>query len=80
MGAAKLLDKEISHYVEHLNTHQKKVVLGLVKTLAQEEADWWEQVETAAEQSIKKGLKDAKEGRITPHDEVMKKYRKWLSK
>ena len=37
MGTAKVLNKEINHYLDHLNTHQKEVVLSVVKTFAQEE-------------------------------------------
>ena len=80
MGAAKVLDKEINNYLEHLNTHQKEVVLSVVKTFAQEENDWWENVEESAKESIERGLKQMKEGKTIPHDEVMKKYKKWLSK
>lgn len=80
MGAAKALDKEINHYLEHLNTHQKEVVLSVVKTFAHEESEWWDAVEEDASASIKKGLQQAKEGNVTSHEEVMKKYRKWESK
>ena len=76
MGAAKVLDKEINHYLEHLNTHQKEVVLSVVKTFAKEEKDWWDTVEDAAQESIKRGLKQAKEGHVIPHHEVMKKHEK----
>jgi hypothetical protein len=36
------LDKEISHYLDYLNTDQKKAVLGVVKNFALEEYAWWE--------------------------------------
>ncbi|MES2703754.1 MAG: hypothetical protein V4649_14025 [Bacteroidota bacterium] len=80
MGAAKVLNKEINLYLDKLNTHQKEVVLSVVKTFAREEDDWWEQVEIDAEESIKRGLKQVKEGKGIPHDEVRKTYQKWLSK
>jgi predicted transcriptional regulator len=80
MSAAKPLDQEITHYLGHLNVQQKKVVLSVVKTFAQEESDWWEGVEEAAQESIERGLKQAEEGKVKPHKEVMKKYKKWLSK
>ena len=80
MGAVKILDKEINHYLGHLNTHQKEVVLSVVKTFAQEENDWWDAVEESAGESIKRGLKQADSGQVIPHEEVMKKYKKWLSK
>jgi len=42
MGAAKLLDKEITHYLGHLTTHQKEVVLSVVKTFAGKDQAWWD--------------------------------------
>ena len=80
MNAAKPLDNEINHYLGHLNVQQKKVVLSVVKTFAHEESDWWDGVEDAAKESIERGLKQAEQGKVTPHKEVMKKYKKWLSK
>lgn len=32
------------------------------------------------EDSLMRGIKDADEGRTVPHEEVMKKYSKWLTK
>ncbi len=80
MGTAKVLNKEINHYLDHLNTHQKEVVLSVVKTFAQEENEWWDNMEESAKESIERGLQQAKEGKVIPHEEVMKKYKKWLSK
>ncbi len=80
MGAAKVLVKEINHYLEQLNNHQKKVVLSVVKTFAHEENDWWDRMEDAAQESIQRGLNQLKEGKGIPHEEVMRKYEKWLSK
>jgi len=48
MGAAKPLEKEITHYLGQLNTEQQKAVLGVVKTFAQEEA-WWDDKNYIAE-------------------------------
>jgi predicted transcriptional regulator len=80
VGAAKVLDEEINHYLGSLNTHQKEVVLSVVKTFAHEESEWWDTVEDSAKESIERGLKQSKEGNVIPHSEVMKKYKKWLSK
>lgn len=40
MGAVQPLDKEITHYLGHLSTEQKKVVLNVVKSFAREEGAW----------------------------------------
>jgi hypothetical protein len=41
--------------------------------------DWWDSLSDGAKSSIELGLKDAMEGKLTPNEEVMKKYRKWLA-
>jgi predicted transcriptional regulator len=40
----------------------------------------WGSLTVAQKKSIEQGLDDAKNGRVTPHEEVMKKYSKWLKK
>ena len=32
------------------------------------------------EASLLRGIKDAEEGRVTPHNEIMLKYNKWLTR
>ena len=41
MGVTKLLNKEITHYLGHLSTQQKEVVLSVVKTFAGKQEPWW---------------------------------------
>ncbi len=67
MGAAQVLDKEINYYLGHLNTHQKEVVLSVIKTFANEEDAWWDTAEELAKESIKRGLQQAKDGDVLPH-------------
>ena len=80
MDTASILNEEINQYLDHLNTHQKEVVLSVVKAFVHEETEWWDKVEGDAKESIARGMKQAKEGNVIPHEEVMKKYNKWLFK
>ncbi len=43
MGAIKLVDQEITQYL-HANARQKQAVLGIVKTFASEQKDWWDEM------------------------------------
>lgn len=43
-----------------------------------EASDWWGEISEAEKASIDRGLEDIKHSRITPHEEVRKKYDKWL--
>jgi len=41
-------------------------------------SDWWDEISEAEKASIDRGLDDIKHGRVSPHEEVRKKYEKWL--
>jgi predicted transcriptional regulator len=43
------------------------------------ETDWWDDLSEEARKSIQRGLDDIKKGKVTPHNDLMKKYKKWLS-
>ncbi len=40
--------------------------------------DWFDTISTKERESIERGLEDSKNGRVTPHSEVRKRYEKWL--
>lgn len=40
----------------------------------------WDELPDKIKKSIEIGLKQAKAGQTVPHEEVMKKYKKWLKK
>ncbi|MCA0398872.1 MAG: hypothetical protein LCH51_15845 [Bacteroidetes bacterium] len=80
MGAVKLIDEEITQYLQHLNARQKQAVLGVVKTFAAEQADWWDEISQEQQAAIDASLAEMKAGKLIPHEEVMKKYRKWMKK
>jgi hypothetical protein len=62
MGAVKPLDKEITHYLGHLSTQQKKVVLSVVKSFAREEEAWADDRAYIAE--MDKRFKDLESGKV----------------
>ncbi|MDH7462237.1 hypothetical protein QEG73_13145 [Chitinophagaceae bacterium 26-R-25] len=80
MNTARNLDKEIAQYLPKLNDMQKRTVLTVVKTFMQEQKDWWDEIGEEQQQAIDKALLDVKEGRLRTHDDVMKKYKRWLKK
>ena len=80
MNAAKSIDEEITQCLPQLNVKQKKTILTVVKTFMQDQKDWWDEISEAQQKAIEKSLTEMEEGKLTPHDEVMKKYKKWLKK
>lgn len=80
MNTARNLNKEIVQYLPQLNEKQKRTVLTVVKTFMEEQKDWWDEIGEEQQRAIDKALSEIKEGALTTHDEVMKKYKKWLKK
>ena len=76
MGAIKLIDQAINQYLPHLSASQKQVVLSVVKTFAAEQQDWWDEISEEQQKAIDQSLAEMKAGKLTPHDQVMKKYKK----
>ncbi|MDR0793690.1 MAG: hypothetical protein LBE82_10310 [Chitinophagaceae bacterium] len=75
MGVTESLDKKITQSLARLNTRQKKTVFAVVKTFVEEQADWWDEISEEQQRAIDKSLAEMKAGKLTPHDEVMKKYK-----
>ena len=62
-----------------LNTDQPNLLEKVSQILKQEkEAEWWDELPLSVQESVKKGMEQAKRGETRPHSEVMKKYQKWL--
>jgi len=80
MSAAEILDKQITEYLPQLNIKQKKTVLTVVKTFMHEQQDWWDEIGEEQQKAIDKALTEMKNGKVTSHEEVMKKYAKWQRK
>ena len=76
MTATEVLRKSVKKQIDEADEKSLKMVRAMLE--AEEEHDWWDDLSDEARASIEQGLKDAEEGKLTPHKEVMKKYKKWL--
>lgn len=61
-----------------LNT-QKESVLEKIKDIFQKESsqDWWEEMNEEEHQDIELGLKEAENGQLKSHQDVMKLFNEW---
>ncbi len=63
-----------------LDTNDKDILNQIIAIFSTCEENWFEELPSEIQASVKRGLKQAKEGNTVPHSEVMKKYKKWLKK
>ena len=44
--------------------------------LTAQDKDWWQQLSDSEKEAIETGLRQANEGRLTPHETILKRLRK----
>ena len=74
------LDSEKQKIIDWIASLSDESIIYKIKLLKEQEknTDWWDEISDAEKASIKRGIEDVKAGRIVPHEEVKKKYEKWL--
>ena len=74
------LDSEKQKIIDWIASLSDESIIYKIKLLKEQEknTDWWDEISDAEKASIKRGIEDVKSGRVVPHEEVKKKYEKWL--
>jgi hypothetical protein len=80
MQTVRIIDREIAQYLPRLSDKQKQAVLGVVKSFAADQQDWWDEIGKEQQEAIDKSLSEMKAGKVTSQDTVLKKYKRWLKK
>jgi predicted transcriptional regulator len=73
----KALKKEVKKYIDRADERMVKAVFAMLEA---DQEDWCDEITAEERAAIETGLKQMEEGKTTPHDAVMKKYSKWLTK
>ena len=74
----KELKKEVKKYIDHADDRMLKAVRAMLQS--DQEENWWNVISDEEKEAIEAGLKEMEEGKTIPHEDVMKKYSKWLTK
>ncbi|PCI10195.1 MAG: hypothetical protein COB73_03875 [Flavobacteriaceae bacterium] len=67
---------ELIQWLSTLN--DQSLIDKLMKLRTKERTDWWNEISTTEKNSIKKGIQDADNGKLTSHSDVKQIYEKWL--
>lgn len=75
---AQTIDSKIINRLNALNLKEKKVVLSVVETFAKETkqpSDFWDELSKEQQLAIDASIKEAQQGKLTSHKEVMRKLK-----
>jgi len=66
--------------IEWITSLQDDSIIERIKLIKMQYSpkDWWDEISDEEKAAIEEGLKDIREGRVVPHEEVKKRYEKWL--
>lgn len=56
---------------------QKESILLKIKSIYEEESDWWKDLSISEQEEIEEGLKQIENGEVVSHEEVMKRFDSW---
>ena len=62
-----------------LETEDESVLLQIKEVFDSHDKDFWDELPGHVKTGIERGREQAAEGKLTPNDEVMKKYEKYSS-
>ena len=78
MSTVTSLRRDVKKYIETADDRVVKMVHAMLE--ADQETDFWDELPAYVKADVKIALKQSDQGKGKPHSEVMKKYKKWITK
>jgi len=76
------LSAEKLDIIQRICEIQDKDLIDLLKNIVDipksSKSDWWDQITPDEKESVNRGIDDLQQGKVYPHDQIRKKYEKWL--
>ncbi|MFI5196760.1 MAG: hypothetical protein ACHQD8_06700 [Chitinophagales bacterium] len=78
MAPTDLLRKQVKKYIDDADDKTVQMVYAMLE--AENQYDFWDELPEEVKAEIDEAIKQADAGQLFSHEEVMKKYKKWLTK
>ncbi|MBZ4187630.1 hypothetical protein [Niabella beijingensis] len=78
MGSVNAMRRDVKKYIDTADEKVVKMVHAMLEVDA--ENDWWDGMPDNVKKDVEVALVESENGKVTPHEEVQKRYHKWLSK
>lgn len=78
MAPKDLLREQVKKYIDDADDKTVKMVYAMLE--AEHKYDFWDELPDSVKTSLDEAINQADEGQLISHDDVMKKYDKWLSR
>lgn len=78
MSTEKLKRQEIKKHIETADLKEVKIVHAILEVDA--ENNWWDTMPDKVKQDVEAALIESDKGLVIPHEEIQKRYKKWIVK
>ncbi|MDX2047398.1 MAG: hypothetical protein SFU87_11470 [Chitinophagaceae bacterium] len=72
------LRKQVKKYIDTADDKTVKMIHAMLE--AEKEDDWWDDLPAEIKAEIDKALEELDKGKGIPHEQVVKRYRKWFTR
>jgi hypothetical protein len=72
-----VLKKQVKKFIDKATEKELRMIYNLFDMSS---GDWWEQTSKEHRNAINEAIREADNGLVVPHAEMVKKYSKWLKK
>ena len=72
------LRRRIKKFIDEANEKELQMIYRMFEV--EKECDWWDELPEEVQQEIDLSAQEAEQGKAIPHEQVIKKYAKWLRK
>ncbi len=78
MDSLDLMREEVKKYIETADEKTVKMMHAMLEVNADE--DWWDTMPDNVKADVEAALSEADKGKLIPHEEIKKRYQKWIAK
>lgn len=78
MSPEKVMRQEVKRYIDTADVKVVKMLHAMLEVDA--ENDWWDTVPDKIKSDIDAALLESENGDVIPHEEIKKRYQKWIVK
>lgn len=78
MDVAKQINKEVKQYIDTVDEQTVKMIHAMLEVDA--ENNWRDEMPDNVKADVEAALAEAERGELIPHEEIKRRYSKWLAK
>lgn len=78
MNSVKVMRQEVKKYIDTADEKVVKMIHAMLEV--DSDAGWWDSMPDAVKADVEAALEESESGKTIPHEEIQKRYQRWLAK